>query len=700
MHTSYATAEVNGLSLQKETSKHKSLTMKDEEHKVKKSTEYILERNCNEKPPRKIKDNIKFPENGLRESASLEKVHPEYNIVERDSPLNMQVTAKHRVVVAIDFGTTYSGYAYSFTDTPDTIQIMRKWEGDDPGINNQKTPTVLLLSPDKEFHSFGFTARDFYHDMDTREASKWFYFDKFKMLLHHNKYLGRNTWVESRNGKEMKALKVFSIVLRYFKEHALQELRDATGTKLSSAGIGSTTSVYISGRMVGGMSGSNPGLKTPMVGGMSGSNPGLKTLCSESTEEGSEDYVLEDSETEKEFTLPTNQLTPQLTSEELFPQGGSYMVVDCGGGTVDITVHEISTDGQQLREVFKATGGPYGSVSVDLAFENLLSSMFGAEFIQEFRKKRPAGYIDLMIAFESRKRCASPFKLTPLSVALPFSFIDLYRKTHDTDIGQAVNKFGCRDIKWSSEGMIRIETELMKQFFKPTLTNIKEHILSVLNEPDVRGLTHLFLVGGFAESSLLQEEIRHAFRGRLKVIIPQGVGLAVLRGAVQYGLDPAVIKVRRAKLTYGIGVIKPFNPDIHPPEKMINKNGQSWCMDILDVFVSCGQSIGRGEEIVRHYRPALTNQESILLHIFSTEEEVLGELKFVTEPGVQLCGSMSLFLNSDSNLDHSSTREIQVKMRFGETEIQASAVDISTGSHVEVNIDFLVNSNTRYSTKL
>ena len=39
------------------------------------------------------------------------------------------------------------------------------------------------------------------------------------------------------------------------------------------------------------------------------------------------------------------------------------MVVDCGGGTVDITVHEISTDGMHLREVFKATGGPYGSVS-------------------------------------------------------------------------------------------------------------------------------------------------------------------------------------------------------------------------------------------------------------------------------------------------------------------------------------------------
>ena len=84
-------------------------------------------------------------------------------------------------------GTTYSGYAYSFTSNPDEIHIMRKWEGDDPGINNQKTPTVLLLTPDQEFHSFGFTARDFYHDLSNRETKRWLFFDKFKMLLHHNK---------------------------------------------------------------------------------------------------------------------------------------------------------------------------------------------------------------------------------------------------------------------------------------------------------------------------------------------------------------------------------------------------------------------------------------------------------------------------------------------------------------------------------
>ena len=89
-------------------------------------------------------------------------------------------------VVAIDFGTTYSGYAYAFTHDPDAVSIMRKWEGDDPGMNNQKTPTILLMTPDARFHSFGITARDCFNDLDPKEASNWLYFDKFKMILHHN----------------------------------------------------------------------------------------------------------------------------------------------------------------------------------------------------------------------------------------------------------------------------------------------------------------------------------------------------------------------------------------------------------------------------------------------------------------------------------------------------------------------------------
>ena len=91
---------------------------------------------------------------------------------------------KHFVVAAIDFGTTYSGYAFSFTRDPDSIHMMRKWEGGDPGVSNQKTPTTLLLKTNGEFHSFGFSARDYYHDLEESEAKRWYYFEKFKMSLH------------------------------------------------------------------------------------------------------------------------------------------------------------------------------------------------------------------------------------------------------------------------------------------------------------------------------------------------------------------------------------------------------------------------------------------------------------------------------------------------------------------------------------
>ena len=77
----------------------------------------------------------RFPQTNPTYSPSPSYSSPSYNIVHRDSP-NMERDSGndtpqqgHLVVVAIDFGTTYSGYAYSFASDPENISIMRKWEG-------------------------------------------------------------------------------------------------------------------------------------------------------------------------------------------------------------------------------------------------------------------------------------------------------------------------------------------------------------------------------------------------------------------------------------------------------------------------------------------------------------------------------------------------------------------------------------------
>ena len=90
----------------------------------------------------------------------------------------------YRVVAAIDFGTTYSGYAYAFTAQPDSIHLMRRTDSNQPGVTNHKVPCILLLNGNGELDSFGNEARERYHDMEEEKAKIYFYFEKFKLALH------------------------------------------------------------------------------------------------------------------------------------------------------------------------------------------------------------------------------------------------------------------------------------------------------------------------------------------------------------------------------------------------------------------------------------------------------------------------------------------------------------------------------------
>jgi molecular chaperone DnaK (HSP70) len=69
------------------------------------------------------------------------------------------------MVAAIDFGTTYSGYAYcrhsDFTANRANPTILGyNWNSGE--FLNYKAPTCVLFNPDKTFHSFGYDAINYY----------------------------------------------------------------------------------------------------------------------------------------------------------------------------------------------------------------------------------------------------------------------------------------------------------------------------------------------------------------------------------------------------------------------------------------------------------------------------------------------------------------------------------------------------------
>ena len=368
-----------------------------------------------------------------------------------------------------------------------------------------------------------------------------------------------------------------------------------------------------------------------------------------------------------------------------------YVVVDCGGGTVDLTVHELDVNSGTLKELHRGTGGACGATGIDAEFENLMKRIFDAEFIEKFKTKRPAGWVDLIIAFESKKRTARPGSQTALNISLPYSFIDYYKKKKRSTVENAIKKLKNPDIKWSSQGMLRIAPSVMEELFKPVLEQILNHVRNILQIPELMNIKHLFLVGGFAESPLLQQAVRDEFSDRVRVVIPHDVGLTILKGAVQFGLDPTVVRVRRSALTYGVGVLNKFNSDKHDESKRVVKDGVVWCKDILDKFVCIDDSVGLGDAVTRSYAPARAGQKSTVINIYCSEGK---SNLYTTDKGVRRCGQIriempSLTIDEIPEDKRNKPRELQATMLFGDTELKVTAVDVLTGKTAKSVVDFL-----------
>ena len=94
------------------------------------------------------------------------------------------------MVAAIDFGTTFSGYAFSFRHEfqKDPLKVVAsQWLTGTRAAISLKTSSCILFDKNKQFAAFGFEAEDKYSDLtlDGLDA-EWYYFRRFKMQLYNS----------------------------------------------------------------------------------------------------------------------------------------------------------------------------------------------------------------------------------------------------------------------------------------------------------------------------------------------------------------------------------------------------------------------------------------------------------------------------------------------------------------------------------
>ncbi|XP_052794098.1 heat shock 70 kDa protein 12A-like [Mya arenaria] len=574
------------------------------------------------------------------------------------------------LVAAIDFGTTYSGWAFSFRHDfeadPTKIQA-KQWSG---GHHvSLKAPTTVLIKPDgKTLEAFGYEAEDKYAKLaDDNKHRTHYYFKLFKMMLYGKIGLTRDIMLEDDKDQKLPALTVFSLAIGHLRQDLLKTCNDRLKkNKLTDGDIHWVLTV-------------------PAIW-----NDAAKQFMREAAQKAgiaSDNLSIAlEPEAASLFCrhLPIQQFSGNCgKSLKTFDVGSKYMVLDAGGGTVDITVHEVLPDGK-LKELHKASGGDWGGTMIDNAFRQMLIKIFSLPVLRKFQLDHTDDYLDLLREFEIKKRDIKPASDTKITLKIPSALAEVFEKETEEGIQDAIDQSPyAGKIKFTGDKM-RADVSVYKHLFDDALEGIIEHISGLVRDPVTRGTTSILMVGGFSESPLLQTAIKNTFP-KMTVIIPEEAGLVVLKGAVVFGHGPNAIAKRVCKHTYGIELNTLFDDKEHDVSKRFESNGRCFCKEIFDKHVEIGQCIKYGEpQSERTYAPLTNTQDSVDIVVYASDE---ASPKYVSDKGCQQIGKVTVDVRDMSV--PLSQRTLDVTLTFSGTEIEVIAKEKHTGKITKSKANFL-----------
>ncbi|XP_071146597.1 heat shock 70 kDa protein 12A-like [Mytilus edulis] len=573
------------------------------------------------------------------------------------------MSSNHLMVAAIDFGTTYSGYAFSmrsdFKEQPLNIIANQSWNAGTKQLISLKTPTVLLLDKNKTFLSFGYDAENQYTElMMDEDHEDYYYFHRFKMKLHKNMPLSTASEIEDITGKSTSAMVVFSLSIQALKDDLLENKR---GLKMTVDDI----------RWV---------LTVPAIW-----TDGAKQFMRKSAEKagipGENLLIALEPEAASIYCqyLPTEKLNGADEGFTMSEVGTKYMIIDLGGGTADITVHEKLEDGK-LEELCQATGDACGGTSIDNEFLQLMVDIVGAPLMNSMAKNDPVAYLDLFREFETVKRKLKPSKSAKINFTVPFVALNnLCEKELGKTFPQAVLSCSLKD-KISLRGdKLRFDVNVFYGLFSKSIENIVSHISRIIKQR--KSVSLLLLVGGFSESAILQHAIREEFPDR-RIIIPEDAGLSVLKGAVLFGHNPDYISSRVIRYTYGFKTVEIFNHEIHDETKLVMIDGQERCDDNFWIVKRLNEPTSQGTKVKDMIHTIETFQRTVDIPLFVSNKE---DPMYTDEPGCMHIGTFTVEIPNPSE----NVRCFDVEFHFGNTELTVTATEQDTGHSVTVMFDLL-----------
>ncbi|CAG8479119.1 11585_t:CDS:10 [Ambispora gerdemannii] len=545
-----------------------------------------------------------------------------------------------RVVVGIDFGTTYSGFALASVANPDTVETNESW----PGIRGQlKTNTALAYDEALNVVKWGNPA------LSEKPSKKKLASSEKK--LHKPVELFKLHFSNIKNSEKpplLPGLDYQSAVADYLREMG-KLIRQTLETRWP--GIDFFKHVRL---VVTVPAEYNEYAKGAMRTCMFKSGL-LKTLNSDRLEfttepEAAAIYCMR---VLKEFSLKPND---------------SFMIVDCGGGTTDLTIRRLLAGGR-LEETTENSGEFCGSTFIDREFLKYLARKLGMGAIAKLKEDH---YSQLQYLLQEFCSC----------VKLRFDGDRETFQAHDLDledacpiikkyvVGEAVKTM--EDAEW----LIELDFDTVKEFFDKVVVKILRLIRDQLMKTE-KPCSALFLVGGFGQSPYLLKRVREEFNSMVPFIaVPIEPIASTVRGAVYYGLDMDIVRTRVLKRTYGIDISRDWKED-DPIQRRVSGN----VIDVFQPLAFRGSKVDVDQKFTCTLYPSYPEQRIISFPIYTTDRD---SAKYCDEDGMKQIGKLTAEL---PDVYLGKNRPIEFSLTFGKIEIRATARNRTSGEVYETSFD-------------
>ncbi|KAF8959240.1 hypothetical protein BDZ97DRAFT_1838744 [Flammula alnicola] len=491
--------------------------------------------------------------------------------------------SRRKLVVAFDVGTTFSGISYSVLD-PGQVPIIKgvtRFPAQGTIGGASKIPTVIYYDKLGKVCAIGAeTTRDGI-DVEAQEHG-WVKAQWFKLHLRTKSKLRAKQnvdWEIYPLPPKKEVINVFADFLRYLLACTFQYIQDThvNGPDLWESAKGDISYVLSHPNGWEGIEQDKMRRAAVIAGLIPDTLSGRARLS-----------LVTEGEASLHFAIRAGILAEAMSS------GQGVIIVDAGGGTVDLSAYGQKPE--ELSQTFEEIAAPQclfnGSVYVSVyAKKFLLGLLEDSPFINDVE--------DIVNIFDRSTKLRFKDAEEPQYIK--------FGTTRDNDVNCNI-RFG----------QLKLAGSDIARFFQPAIDCIIQAVLEQ-RKTATQKISHVLMVGGFAASDWLFRNVSKAMTEQalgLNVVRPEEhVNKAVADGAISFFLDHFV-RTRISKVTYGCFCVIPYIPT--DPEHLqrsgstiVRPNGLKHVQDSFKVVLPKNTQVSEAKEFRESFQYASFERSSL-----------------------------------------------------------------------------------------